>query len=385
MLRPRLLCLAALACLSLGAGPTSCDPYPLDDTLRLNDLQARATHNSYHVQPPLGRFPEYEYTNSPLDVQLAEEGVRGFELDVYYDETGWRVHHLTVVDQISTCPRLVGCLELMRVWSKLHPLHHPVLVLIEPKGLYVPGRITDGPIPGHWDSLDAEIRSVLGPDLLLTPDDVRGDHATLREALVAEGWPTLRESRGRFLFVLLDEGEDRADYVAGAPNLAGRAMFVLSSEERDDVAVIKVDDPLGGFDRIQSLVRAGFLVRTRADSGIEADYPRLESALTSGAQMISTDAPVPGRFEDADYFADVPGGMPSRCNPLTTDATCAARDVEDPRGLHSLVAPRKVSLCHDGMLTLEVAEGAVPKHLAHGDVLAPCAIAAELGLFELLP
>jgi hypothetical protein len=381
MPRPRLLCLTALACL---CAASSCDPYPLDDALRLNDFQARATHNSYHVRPPLGRFPEYQYTHSALDVQLGEEGVRSFELDVYYDPTGWRVHHLTVADEISTCPRLIECLQLMRVWSKLHPLHHPVVVLVEPKGFYVPGRITDGPIPGHWDSLDAEIRSVLGPGELLTPDDVRGAHATLPEALAADGWPSLRATRGRFLFVMLDEGEDRADYVSGAPNLAGRAMFVLSSEGRPDAAVLKVDDPIGGFDRIRSLVGAGFLVRTRSDGTLESNYARLAAALASGAQIISTDAPVAGRYPDPDYFLDIPEGMPSRCNPLTTDATCTARDIEDPQALHSLLVPRTVSLCHHATLTLEVAEGAVPKHLAHGDVLAPCAIAAELGLFELL-
>jgi hypothetical protein len=381
---PRLICLLSLAWLSLGAaGP--CDPYPLDDVWRVNDLQVRATHNSYHVQPPLGRFPEYLYTHSPLDVQLGEEGVRGFELDVYYDPVGWRVHHLTVVDEISTCPLLVDCLQLLRLWSRAHPLHHPVIVLIEPKGLYVPGRITDGPIPGHWDSLDAEIRSVLGPDHLLTPDDVRGAHATLPEALDDGGWPSLRESRGRFLFVLLDSGEDRTDYLDGASNLAGRAMFVASTEGGAHAAVFLVDDPIGGFDRIQRLVQSGFLVRTRADAGLEVEPARLEAALASGAHMISSDAPVAGRFADPGYFLDIPDGMPSRCNPLTTDASCAAWDVEDPAALHSLLAPRRISLCHLGVATLEVTEGAVARHLGHGDVLAPCKLAAELGLFELLP
>jgi hypothetical protein len=120
-------------------------------------------------------------------VQLGEEGVRSFELDVFYDAAGWRVHHLTVFDEMRTCPLRVQGLHLLRRWSRAHPLHHPVIGLIEPEGFYLPGRITDGPIPGHRDSLEAEIRSVLGPDQLLTPDDVRGAHATLPEALAAEG------------------------------------------------------------------------------------------------------------------------------------------------------------------------------------------------------
>ena len=45
------------------------------------------------------------------------------------------------------------------------------------------------------------------------PDDVRGSRATLEEAVLQDGWPTLRESRGKILFTLDNGGDYLRDYV----------------------------------------------------------------------------------------------------------------------------------------------------------------------------
>jgi hypothetical protein len=335
----------ALGCLALAAALPAraatprlrVDPYPLDTVLRLNDVQAVGTHNSYHLRPPAAaQVTEWDYEHSPLDVQLGGEGVRQFELDLYYDPSGFfRVHHLSVLDALSSCPRLVECLEAIERWSRAHPHHHPLAVFLEPKGFYLPDQITDEPIPGTYDALDAEIRSVFPDWQLITPDEIRGGAATLADGVRANGWPRLAEARGRVLLVMLDEGADRAGYAEGRPSLEGRAMFVTSSEGRADAAVFKVDGPEGsGFDRIRNLVREGFLVRTRADSdGDEAranDTSRLEAALASGAHWISTDYPVAGRIPGSPYVAEIPGGEPSGCNPVIATALCSAPAIENP-------------------------------------------------------
>ena len=52
-------------------------------------------------------------------------------------------------------------------------------------------------------AIDAEIRAVFAePVPLITPDEVRGAHATLEEAVLAGGWPTLAAARGRILFFM---------------------------------------------------------------------------------------------------------------------------------------------------------------------------------------
>ena len=79
--------------------------------------------------------------------------------------------------------------------------------------------------------------------------------------------------------------------------MAGRLLFVSVPRTHPAAAWMKRNDPVGSFDEIQSLVKAGFLVRTRADAGtVEAranDAARRDQAFASGAQLISTDYPEP--------------------------------------------------------------------------------------------
>ena len=106
----------------------------MEDTLRLHQIQAKATHNSYHVAQPL--VPELDYFHSPLDVQLQSEGVRSFELDIHPPDTApgpLQVYHLPAIDQNSNCGNFQECLTVLRKWSDAHPCHHALMVIIEPK------------------------------------------------------------------------------------------------------------------------------------------------------------------------------------------------------------------------------------------------------------
>ena len=84
-------------------------------------------------------------------MQLDDQGVRKFELDVYWDE---RAASASITSTTSTRPRncetLLLCLETLRDWSLAHPGHHPIFIFIEPKGLYFaadePDAISDEPI-----------------------------------------------------------------------------------------------------------------------------------------------------------------------------------------------------------------------------------------------
>ena len=74
--------------------------------------------------------------------------------------------------------------------------------------------------------------------------------------------------------------------------------------------------------RSVGLVGAGDLVRTQADEdGLEArigDTTRVQAALRSGAQLISTDYPTPADLTD--YLVAIPAGEPSRCDPASAPA-----------------------------------------------------------------
>lgn len=127
-----------------------------------------------------------------------------------------------------------------------------------------------------------------------------------------------------------------AAYAAGEPALAGRAMFVASAPDRDDAAVMLRDDPVSVQRAIQDLVALGYVVRTRADVLDDAqanDTTRRDAALTSGAQVIHTDHPVPEILGNG-YFAAIPGGTPSECNPVATAGVeCTSLGIESPAAL----------------------------------------------------
>ena len=99
-------------------------------------------------------------------------------------------------------------------------------------------------------------------------------------------------------------------------------MFGFYPEDADEAAVFNIQDPIAEGKRIHGLVRAGFIVRTRADVGLKearaADRRRLDAAIASGAQWISSDlyegATNPERLA---YRATLPGGVLARCDPVT--------------------------------------------------------------------
>ncbi|MCA9528914.1 MAG: hypothetical protein KC543_02115 [Myxococcales bacterium] len=315
-----------------GGGSGGGGPYPLDDALRLNDLQAKGTHNSYRYldAPPL--LPDWDYSHAPLATQLESQGVRQLELDLHWDadEGLYRVYHLDMVDMLSRCDRFVDCLKDVRGWSEAHRLHQPIFIMLEPKG----GFDLDVLDARHAE-LDAEIRSVFSEDELITPDMVRGTHASVREAIQTEGWPTLGQTRGRVLFFYNCSRPVCVAYANHGEGLAGRVVFADANADDPWAGVRVMNTP--GPD-VKAAVEAGFIVRTWPEdlTKIIAGEPsNLQAGLDSGAQLISTDFPVsrediPFVTHGVDYVMNIPGGTPSRCDPITAPADCRSTDIENP-------------------------------------------------------
>lgn len=298
--------------------------YPLDDVLTFADLQAKGTHNSYHTIT--NGLPAHQYEHAPLGEQLESQGVRQFELDVAWDTAtnGHLVYHLPLIDQGTTCERLTDCAAALFAWSDRRPGHHPLFVLIETKDGWEP---ETG--PERLRVLQEEILSAWPRERLVTPADLRRDHPDLRTALEAAGWPTLGALRDRALFVLHESGDRRAAFVAGDLDAAVLFPDAMGDVEAPWAAVHTMNSP---FDpRIPEVVARHHLVRTRADGDLVEAYAedptQRDAALASGAHFVSTDVPVPDpRF---DYVVEIPGGTPSRCNPLHAPPECTSADVED--------------------------------------------------------
>ncbi len=298
--------------------------YPLDDVLRVNQIQVKGTHNSYHLKNGPTTLPQWDYFFDPLDVQLNQQGVRQLELDVHYTpgqpRATWEVLHVPFVDPKSTCPDLAACLSLVRTWSDSHPGHHLLFVLIEPKDA-----VDSNKIVGHYDELDEAILAVWPKERVLRPDDVRGSHKTLREALEEDGWPTLGQTRNKAMFVMLNSGHHRTNYLKGHPNLEGRVIFMRGGQGEPWSAIIETSDTK----KVSAAVKAGYLVRSKADDPNDSDEKneaRSKGLLAAGAQLISSDLPVPKAGKS--YQFDIPGGTPSGCNPLNAPAECTSKAIE---------------------------------------------------------
>lgn len=343
------------------------------DDLRLNEIQVIGTHNSFHEAAPPEEHallaaldPEQAaqrtYTHPTLTTQLADQKIRQLELDVFADaeggryatpalrtqaglpplvdevpelaEPGTKVLHEQDVDYHSVCPTLVACLTEVEAWSDANPDHVPVAVNIQFKdGLLifpVPGQV----VPERWDAaamaaLDDEIRSVFDAEDLITPSDVRGEAATLEEAVLGGGWPTLGESRGKVIFLMVNGDPYRSTYLQAHPDLDGAVLFTNAEPGQPDASFVGVDDPVADAAELAELVAAGYLVRTRSDvpdeEGRTGDTTRRDAALASGAQWISTDHPGPEGAEaqyGTDYVVELPGFVAARCNPVTAPDDC---------------------------------------------------------------
>jgi Phosphoinositide phospholipase C, Ca2+-dependent len=322
-----------VACSSSDASDAPTDvqptfPYPLDDTLRFQHLQAKSTHNSYHLETEGNKVADWRYSHLSLDRQLGEQGVRHVELDLHYNAVDgvFEIYHIGILDEQTTCRLFTECLAVVKGWSDQHRAHHPIVIQLEAKD----GLPED---PEAWITrLHGEIRSVWPASRLITPALVQGDHGSLRDAVRQDGWPTLGELRGHVMFTLDNTGEFRDAYTHGGQSLDGRLIFVDSSPQDPFAAIAILNDPVSSADAIAEALAANMLVRTRADSNpadvLEGGPDHREAALASGAQFVSTDfpAPVPG----VEYSVDIPEGTPSRCNPVTAPAGCTSEAIEDP-------------------------------------------------------
>jgi hypothetical protein len=353
-----------------------------DERVHLNQIQVIGSHNSYHAgfasserkylemkNPKALRGLDYHH--APLGEQLSG-GVRQIEIDVFadpdggrfahpavvrnvaaaglpadpdfdpqheMDKPGFKVMHVQDLDERSTCHTFVACLKDVRTWSQAHPQHIPIFILVETKEDTphdMPNAVKAEPFTSAlFDALDAEIRSVFRPNEIITPDEVRGNASTLVGAVHAGKWPTLAKARGRVIF-LMDQQHVGPIYTEGHPSLKGRILFTNAFPGAPDAAFVEQNE--GSLEEINSLVKQGYLVRTRTDEGTEQartnDTTRRDLALSSGAQMLSTDYPLSEPSSWTKYSVGLPHGLVARCNPVNKPAGCVDSLLEAAPDVH---------------------------------------------------
>jgi len=101
--------------------------------LRINHIQVKGTHNSYHLEPLGPTIRAYEYSHQPLEIQAEEQGVRQFEIDVWWDARGQLYVYHNQYDLRTTCVTFEECLNTLLNWSDENSEHVPLMIWIEPK------------------------------------------------------------------------------------------------------------------------------------------------------------------------------------------------------------------------------------------------------------
>ena len=330
----------------------------------------------FDVAPDLTQ--SIRYSHPPLSEQFSHQGIRQIELDILADpegglyadpwgpllvelftrldlelepvivipydaeelavmqQPGLKVLHLQDLDYASQCPTFPLCLEDLRDWSLENPGHLPIFVLVEAKddAIDTSGFEVDGLADVAWNNpppidatvlaeIDSDILAVFEPEHLLTPADVRGDYATLREAILSEGWPTLEAAAGLVYFGLDNGGVVMDMYLALHSELSSQILFTSSPTDADRAAFVKRNDPFATD--IPELVELGFLVRTRADfdtlQSVENDPSHRDQAFESGAQFVSTDYRVPN-LDYSDYSVGFEDDAAVRCNIVNAPEGC---------------------------------------------------------------
>jgi membrane-associated phospholipid phosphatase len=335
--------------------------------LRLNDLTAVGTHNSYKQIIPADEFAAMlaaagrpvlglDYAHRPLTEQL-DQGARQLELDVVRDpeggrfahpktalghganmppafavamtKPGYKVMHMPDIDFRSSCLTFVECLAIVRTWSRAHPDHAPILILLNAKDgvASMPGGVIPLPFDAAaFDALDAEIRSVFSEAELITP---RPGPRQARHVARSRSGRWMAHTGGVARQGVLRprrEAVKVALYRGARRSLEGRAMFVNTDEQSPAAAYLTLNDPIVQRERIMAAVRAGFIVRTRADADTLAarrnDVVQRSAALSSGAQYISTDYMWPDTRFAGGYTVRLTGGDIAVCNPIRVTGRC---------------------------------------------------------------
>lgn len=329
-----------------------------NNNTKINRIQVIGSHNSYRqaIETDLYNIIQAKDTSRSLKglqythISLTEQlnmGLRNLEIDVFADtkggkyqhpkgldispsqtpydpkgemlKPGFKVFHMPDIDFRTSCYTFQSCLAELKKWSDAHPDHVPVFITLEPKDgdANFFGTKPEDFTPELFDALDQELRVGLG-NKIITPDAVRGKYKTLEEAVLNNNWPTLKNARGKFLFILDNNGAKRDLYALNHPSLKGRMVFINAEPGTPEAATLfrnNAEDP-----EIKDLVKKGYLIRTRADSDTKEaranDYTHFEAAKKSGAQIITTDYYLPSTFFNSPYQIKYDDGSYVRVNPV---------------------------------------------------------------------
>lgn len=285
----------------------------LDAGLKFNEISFIATHNSYQKKP-VASMQKIFYNLSDLTFGLISSetgqfnsqtltqqfncGIRSIEMDIetiVKDNTiTFTCMHSPTIDMTTTCYDFALALKEISLWSDNNPGHLPITVIVEPKSIFLPIENMEFFNINYAKELDKVIRANLG-DKLFTPADMLRDYKTFGEMRAADDWRRVDEMLGKVLILLHETGVTE-DYIALDPTFGTQAMFPMLREKdasRDCASFLLINEPKKALESKGDILDTSkLIIRTRADSYGSVDENKRNNAISSGAQIISTDYPM---------------------------------------------------------------------------------------------
>jgi hypothetical protein len=275
--------------------------FDLDDSsIHLNDIQMIASHNSYKKKgPAIGRFfvglgdsfeeakaLKYGYKNITEQLEL---GIRSFELDIRYRNEKFELTHVPLVDPSSQAIDFEMLLEEIYLFSSHQDHHIPIIFLLEIKNDWmVLDPLLEDMDQDTFIAFDNLIKTQL-KDHLFTPSDMILEGESLKDVITNQGWPSLTELLNKVIFIMHPDSYNQM-YYDNDQTLQTQSMFIGSyySENPEDYASFFVHNDVNQS-TIETLVDQNYIVRTRIDEQLVFNESRYLDAISSGAQILSTD------------------------------------------------------------------------------------------------
>lgn len=284
----------------------------LDDGVKLNEITVIGTHNSYqryHESEESSGCGLGEETGKPITLSdQLDAGLRNLEIDVEttVDETGTHFvcMHSPLLDMATNCYSFEKALEEIAVWSDNNPGHLPITIIIEPKAVFIPIENMRFFSADYANELDKTVRGVLG-DRLLTPAQTMGEYASFKEMREADAWPKVADILGKTA-VVLHPCSATDGYIKQDETIKSQSMFpMLRPTEKDKpyASFLLANDASGLVSKLAGLAEGNYMIRTRADAGGRYSPVTFATAVSSAANIISTDFPFLGSGDSEKYIS----------------------------------------------------------------------------------
>lgn len=300
----------------------------LEAGIKFNEMSFIATHNSY--QTPATDELKKVYNNlsylsfgliSGSKVDFWSEsltnqlncGIRSLEMDFeIFDRDGeisFTCMHSPHIDMTTSCYDFSLGLKEIAMWSDNNPNHLPITIIVEPKAIAIPLEDMKFFSIKYADELDKMFRDTLG-DKLFTPADMLRDYASFDEMRAADDWCKVEDMLGKVL-ILLHDGGTTEDYIDLDPSLKSQAMFPMlrpNDIDRDCASFIICNDPVKLAELNEEIIIENkIIVRTMVDTFGSVSSEKLDVALATDAQILSTDYPIRTDLNEDSYVVTFDG------------------------------------------------------------------------------